>query len=62
MTDRDALGLAHATCTGLQQGGNINGALMHIKNNSKLSNDDAMTFGGYAIYAYCHQYMPKKGS
>jgi hypothetical protein len=60
MTDRDALNLAHSTCAGLQQGGNINGALMHIKNNSNLSNNDAVTFGGFAIYSYCRGFMPKK--
>jgi hypothetical protein len=62
MTSSDALSLAHSTCAGLQQGGNVNAALAHIKSNSKLSDSDAMTFGGFAIYAYCRQYMPKKGS
>ena len=60
MTDKSAVSLAHSTCAGLQQGGNINGALVHVKNVSKLSDKDATTFGGFAIYAYCRQYMPKQ--
>lgn len=61
MTARDALSLAHATCSTLRQGGTVNGALMHVKNNSKLSANDSVAFGDYAIYAYCREYMPKKG-
>jgi hypothetical protein len=62
MTDSAALSLAHSTCAGLAQGGDVNAALMHVKSSSSLSDSDAMTFGGYAVYAYCRQYMPKKGT
>lgn len=62
MTDSAALSLAHSTCAGLAQGGDINAALMHVKSSASLSDNDAMTFGGYAVYAYCRQYMPKKGT
>lgn len=61
MTARDALSLAHATCSTLRQGSSFSGALVHVKNNSKLSSNDAVVFGDYAVYAYCREYMPKKG-
>lgn len=61
MADRQAVNLAHSTCAGLKEGGTVNDALTHIKQGSTLSDKDAMTFGGLALYTYCRQYMPKNG-
>lgn len=61
MADRQAVSLAHSTCSVLKNGGTVNDALANIKKGSTLSDKDAMTFGGIALYAYCRQYMPKNG-
>lgn len=59
MADRQAISLAHSTCAGLKGGGTVNDALMNIKKGSTLTDKDAMTFGGMAVYTYCRQYLPK---
>ena len=59
IADSTALRLAKSTCLVLQQGGSIEDALAHIKSGSNLSDKDAMTFGSYAVYSYCRQYLPK---
>lgn len=59
IADSTALRLAKSTCLVLQQGGTLEDALAHIKSGSNLSDKDAMTFGGYAVYSYCRQYLPK---
>lgn len=59
MPDNTALTLAHGTCSAMRSGG-VNAALAYLKKNAgNLTNDDAVKFGGLAIYAYCRQFAPK---
>ena len=59
MPNNTALKLAHGTCTAMRSGG-VNSALTYLKKNAgNMSNDDAVKFGGLAIYAYCRELAPK---
>ncbi|WP_166555334.1 DUF732 domain-containing protein [Mycolicibacterium sp. CBMA 226] len=59
MSDNTALNLAHGTCAAMRSGG-VNSALAYLKKNAgTLSNDNAVKFGGLAIYAYCREFAPK---
>lgn len=58
MQDGTALKLAHGTCSAMRSGG-VNSALTYLKKNSSFSNEDAVKFGGLAIYAYCRGLAPK---
>lgn len=59
MPNSTAIKLAHGTCSAMRSGG-VNSALSYLKKNAgNLSNDDAVKFGGLAIYAYCRELTPK---
>lgn len=59
MPNSTAIKLAHGTCSAMRSGG-VNSALSYLKKNAgNLSNDDAVKFGGLAIYAYCRDLTPK---
>lgn len=58
--DAKALELAHATCNLLNEGGTTNEALQLIqKAQKKWSDDDVLSFGGLAVYAYCKEHLPQ---
>jgi ABC-type sugar transport system substrate-binding protein len=58
--DAKALELAHATCNLLNEGGSTNEALQLIqKSEKKWSDDDVLSFGGLAVYAYCKKHLPE---
>jgi ABC-type sugar transport system substrate-binding protein len=58
--DAKALELAHATCDLLNNGGTTNEALKLIRTTEKKwSQEEAVNFGGLAIYAYCREHLPQ---
>ncbi|MEO3758267.1 DUF732 domain-containing protein [Mycobacterium sp. B14F4] len=58
--DAEALELAHATCDLLNDGGSLDGALQLIRSTEKKwSQEDAVNFGGLAVYAYCREHLPE---
>lgn len=58
--DAEALELARATCDLLNTGGTLDGALQLIRTTEKKwSQDDAVNFGGLAVYAYCREHLPQ---
>jgi hypothetical protein len=57
--DAQALALAHDICNVLNDGGSTNDALELIqKEEKKWSEDDVLSFGGLAVYAYCKEHLP----
>jgi len=58
--DTKALELARETCNLLNEGGSTNEALQLIqKAQKKWSDDDVLSFGGLAVYAYCKEHLPQ---
>lgn len=56
----EALDLAHETCDLLNTGGSLQAAVELICSTEKKgSQDDAVNFGGLAVYAYCRQHLPQ---
>ena len=58
--EAEALELAHATCDLLNSGGSLDAALQLIRSTEKKwSEDDAVNFGGLAVYAFCREHLPQ---
>ena len=58
--EAEALQLAHATCDLLNNGGSLDAALQLIRRTEKKwSQDDAVNFGGLAVYAFCREHLPQ---
>jgi Protein of unknown function (DUF732) len=57
--DAQALELAHSICNLLNEGGSTNDALQLIQDEEKKwSEDDVLSFGGLAVYAFCKEHLP----
>jgi hypothetical protein len=56
-SDALAISLAHSTCDMLSHG-NVSGALQLIIQKTKFQQQQAVTFGGLAAYAYCPGAIP----